>query len=166
MYWIFYCRTPICLTCFQICSMGFISGTYGGICVIMMFPEISKFFDLCHAAPSQAITTRSSSYLLDSSLTPLPLQTSYFYGFRLLDCSSAPVFPDLVNLSFLSTRKLWRLWVFSFLAFGGINFKMSLLFTVVNIFERMEGFLLRIFRINVETFLHFYKPNLFLIIRT
>ena len=95
MYWIFYCRTPICLTCFQICSMGFISGTYGGICVIMMFPEISKFFDLCHAAPSQAITTRSSSYLLDSSLTPLPLQTSYFYGFRLLACSSAPVFPDL-----------------------------------------------------------------------
>ncbi|BBM56408.1 hypothetical protein JMUB4039_0375 [Leptotrichia trevisanii] len=44
---------PICLIYFQICSMGFISGVYGGMCVIIMFPGLFKSFDLCHAAPSQ-----------------------------------------------------------------------------------------------------------------
>ena len=40
---------PICLICFQICSMGFIFDVYGNICVSMVFPEIFKFFDLFHS---------------------------------------------------------------------------------------------------------------------
>ena len=55
--------TPSVFICFQIYSMGFISSVYGGICVIMMFPEISKFFDLCHTASSQTRITISSLYL-------------------------------------------------------------------------------------------------------
>ena len=40
---------PICLICFQICSMGFIFDVYGNICVSMIFLEIFKFFDLFHS---------------------------------------------------------------------------------------------------------------------
>ena len=43
---------PIERICFHICSMGFISGVYGGICPILMFFGMSNPFDLCHAAPS------------------------------------------------------------------------------------------------------------------
>ena len=65
--------------------MGFISGVYGGICVIMMFPEISKFFDLCLTVHLFLLVPQTASK------TSLPLQMSYFYDFHLL----ALVFLDL-----------------------------------------------------------------------
>ena len=43
---------PMARSCFQICSMGFISGVYGGICNRVMFSGTINPFDLCQAAPS------------------------------------------------------------------------------------------------------------------
>lgn len=42
---------PRFLISFQICSIGFISGVYGGIEAISIFSGLFKPFDLCHAAP-------------------------------------------------------------------------------------------------------------------
>ena len=50
---------------FQICSMGFISGVYGGIWNSSIFFGISKAPDLCHAAPSQHSRITSSLYSSD-----------------------------------------------------------------------------------------------------
>ena len=58
---------PICLICFQICSMGFISGVYGGICVITIFSGIFSLFDLCHTAPSHTKIKMSLQKYSDSS---------------------------------------------------------------------------------------------------
>ena len=51
---------PIERICFQICSMGFISGVYGGMERSCMFSGHFNAFDLCHAAPSQTSRMMSS----------------------------------------------------------------------------------------------------------
>ena len=43
---------PIERICFQICSIGFISGVYGGMERSCIFSGQRNAFDLCHAAPS------------------------------------------------------------------------------------------------------------------
>ena len=50
----------------QICSMGFISGVYGGIERSWMFSGMISIFDLCQAAPSQTSKMKSSGYCFDS----------------------------------------------------------------------------------------------------
>ena len=43
---------PTFLISFQICSMGFISGVYGGMKTILIFSGTIREFALCQAAPS------------------------------------------------------------------------------------------------------------------
>ena len=46
-------RNPLKRISFQICSIGFISGVYGGMWKMDIFSGIFNAFDLCQAAPSQ-----------------------------------------------------------------------------------------------------------------
>ena len=57
---------PIEWICFQICSMGFISGVYGGIERSCIFSGQRNAFDLCHAAPSHTNRIISSGYCSES----------------------------------------------------------------------------------------------------
>ena len=60
-------RKPRFRISFQICSIGFISGVYGGIQKSTMFSGTSNVPDLCHAAPSQHIRMVSCGNCLDTS---------------------------------------------------------------------------------------------------
>ena len=53
---------PIERICFQICSIGFISGVYGGMERSCIFSGQRNAFDLCHAAPSHTNRIISSGY--------------------------------------------------------------------------------------------------------
>ena len=53
-------RNPRLRISFQICSMGFISGVYGGMWKRTIFSGNSRPADLCHAAPSQQSNMISS----------------------------------------------------------------------------------------------------------
>ncbi len=53
-------RNPRLRISFQICSMGFISGVYGGMWKRTIFSGNSSPVDLCHAAPSQQSNMISS----------------------------------------------------------------------------------------------------------
>lgn len=57
---------PIEQICFQTCSMGFISGVYGGIERSCIFSGQRNAFDLCHAAPSHTNRIISSEYCSES----------------------------------------------------------------------------------------------------
>ena len=59
---------PTFLIPFQICSMGFISGVYGGIKAILMFSGTIKAFALCQAAPSHTRIILSFEYDSDKWL--------------------------------------------------------------------------------------------------
>ena len=61
-------RKPHLRISFQICSIGFISGVYGGMWNSTIFSGISSVPDLCHAAPSQHSRMISSGYSLDSPM--------------------------------------------------------------------------------------------------
>ena len=56
-------RNPLFRISFQICSMGFISGVYGGIDSSCIFSGTIRPLDLCHAAPSQHRKIISSAYV-------------------------------------------------------------------------------------------------------
>ena len=58
---------PLLRISFQICSIGFISGVYGGIKKRNMFSGTCSAFALCQAAPSQQSKITSSGYFLDNS---------------------------------------------------------------------------------------------------
>ena len=60
-------RKPMVRSCFQICSIGFISGVYGGIGSSLTLEGTTRVFDLCHAAPSQTIKMVSFGYVSDNS---------------------------------------------------------------------------------------------------
>ena len=60
-------RKPSLRSSFQICSIEFISGVYGGISKSSMFSGIWSDFDLCQIAPSQHNRIMSSGYCFDSS---------------------------------------------------------------------------------------------------
>lgn len=59
-------RNPRLRISFQICSIGFISGVYGGIWKRTIFSGNSNPTDLCHAAPSQQSNMMSSEYCSDN----------------------------------------------------------------------------------------------------
>lgn len=59
-------RKPRLRISFQICSIGFISGVYGGIWNRTILSGNSNPADLCHAAPSQQRRIISSLYFSDS----------------------------------------------------------------------------------------------------
>ena len=71
---------PIERSCFQICSMGFISGAYGGMCSNDMFPVTLRPLDLCQEAPSHTGRMRSSGYALDNSSRNTFMQTVSHLG--------------------------------------------------------------------------------------
>ena len=60
-------RKPRLRISFQICSIGFISGVYGGIWKSTILSGTSSVPDLCHAAPSQHIRMVSWGNCLDNS---------------------------------------------------------------------------------------------------
>ena len=60
-------RNPRFRISFQICSMGFISGVYGGMWKRIMFSGNCRPPDWCHAAPSQQSNMMSSEYRSDNS---------------------------------------------------------------------------------------------------
>ena len=60
-------RKPTLRSSFQICSMGFISGVYGGSEISSILWGTLKDFDLCQAAPSQQSRIISSGNCFDSS---------------------------------------------------------------------------------------------------
>jgi len=57
-------RKPRFRISFQICSIGFISGVYGGMWKRTIFSGNSSFADLCHTAPSQQSSMTSSAHCL------------------------------------------------------------------------------------------------------
>lgn len=57
---------PIERICFQICSMGFISGVYGGIDRSFIFSGQRNAFDLCQAAPSHTSSITSFGNCIES----------------------------------------------------------------------------------------------------
>ena len=59
-------RKPCVRSSRQICSIGFISGVYGGIWNRTILSGSSNPADLCHAAPSQQRRIISSLYFSDS----------------------------------------------------------------------------------------------------
>ena len=60
-------RKPILRSSFHICSIGFISGVYGGIEISSILWGTFKDFDLCQAAPSQQSRIISSGNCFESS---------------------------------------------------------------------------------------------------
>ena len=60
---------------FHICSIGFISGVYGGMKNRTMLSGTSRCFVLCHAAPSQQRRMTSLGYFLDSSFRNSPVHS-------------------------------------------------------------------------------------------
>ena len=65
-------RKPRFRISFQICSIGFISGVYGGIWKRKMFFGSSNPWDLCHAAPSQQSKIISSGYCVSKRCSYTP----------------------------------------------------------------------------------------------
>ena len=60
-------RKPRLRISFQICSIGFISGVYGGIWNRTVLSGSSNPADLCHVAPSQQRRIISSLYFSDAA---------------------------------------------------------------------------------------------------
>ena len=65
---------PILRISFHICSIGFISGVYGGIKNRIIFWGTSKVLVLCQAAPSQQRRIISSLYFEDNSFKNIFIQ--------------------------------------------------------------------------------------------
>lgn len=65
---------------FQICSIGFISGVYGGIKNRRIFSGTQRVPDLCHAAPSQQRRMMSSGYCFAKWLRKRFMQTVLLCG--------------------------------------------------------------------------------------
>ena len=51
----------------RICSIGFISGVYGGMAKSLILSGIFSVFELCHDAPSQTNKITSSGYYFPNS---------------------------------------------------------------------------------------------------
>ena len=73
-------RKPIRRSSFQICSMGFISGVYGGRKNNLMLSGSRRASDLCQAAPSQHSRIVSSEYRFESSWRKMLVHTVLQYG--------------------------------------------------------------------------------------
>ena len=73
-------RNPILRSSFQICSIGFISGVYGGMKNSSMFSGTQREPALCQAAPSQHRQIISFGYCLDNSDRKIFIQTVLQYG--------------------------------------------------------------------------------------
>ena len=71
---------PIFLISFQICSMGFISGVYGGIKTMLIFSGTIKVLALCQAAPSHTRIILSFEYDSDKWLRNTFMQLVLQYG--------------------------------------------------------------------------------------
>ena len=63
---------PSFLISFHICSIGFISGVYGGIKIISILSGIFNEPDLCQAAPSHAKMILSLGNVSDNSFKATP----------------------------------------------------------------------------------------------
>ena len=72
-------RNPRLRISFQICSMGFISGVYGGMGKRIMFSGNSNPPDLCHAAPSQQSNIMLSEYCSDNFFRKIFIQTALLF---------------------------------------------------------------------------------------
>ena len=64
----------------HICSIGFISGVYGGMLTIVMLSGITIAVDLCHDAPSQTRIMSSLTYSFESSARKTFMHTVLQYG--------------------------------------------------------------------------------------
>ena len=73
-------RKPILRSSFQICSIGFISGVYGGIKNSSMLFGTQSDPALCHAAPSQQRRMMSSGYCFDNSSRKIFMHAVLQYG--------------------------------------------------------------------------------------
>ena len=73
-------QKPILRSSFQICSMGFISGVYGGMKKSSILSGTQRDPALCHAAPSQHKRIMSSGYFFDSSCKNMFIQTVLQFG--------------------------------------------------------------------------------------
>ena len=71
---------PIFLSSFQICSIGFISGVYGGMKTKRILSGTIRLVDLCQAAPSQHNTILSSGYFLDRRSKKAFIHAELQYG--------------------------------------------------------------------------------------
>ncbi len=65
---------------FHICSIGYISGVYGGIKNRRIFSGMQRMPDLCQAAPSQQRRIMSSGYCFVKWLRKKFMQTVLQYG--------------------------------------------------------------------------------------
>ena len=99
-------RKPVIRSSFQICSMGFISGVYGGMKNNSMFSGIWSLLDLCHAAPSQHSRIRSSGYCLDSSSRNMFIQVELQYG--ITRKQELPVTGSTAPYAYRYSRMWWQ----------------------------------------------------------
>ena len=112
---------PIERICFQICSIGFISGAYGGMERSCIFSGQRNAFDLCHATPSHTNRIISSGYCSESfSRNILVHSVSQFgieenqaffreeyrdYGLLICQTDGRPVDPRNLEKSFKEHQK-------------------------------------------------------------
>ena len=112
---------PIERICFQICSIGFISGVYGVMERSCIFSGQRNAFDLCHAAPSHTNRIISSGYCSESfSRNILVHSVSQFgieenqaffreeyrdYGLLICQTDGRPVDPRNLEKSFKEHQK-------------------------------------------------------------
>lgn len=97
-------RNPLLRISFQICSIGFISGVYGGMNVKWIFSGISSPFDLCHLAPSQTSRISSSGNAFAISHRNTFMQTVSQYGSTRKNPS--PVFASTAPYAYRYSR-IW-----------------------------------------------------------
>ena len=116
-------RNPFVLISLHICSIGFISGVYGGMFSSVMLSGIIIADDLCHEAPSHTINISSSEYSLDNSSMNTFMQTVLQYGItrkilrplsalQLHKCIDTPVCDDREPLALYHhrTNSNWVCW--------------------------------------------------------
>ena len=112
---------PIERICFQICSIGFISGVYGGMERSCIFSGQRNAFDLCHAAPSHTNRIISSGYCAESfsrnilvhsvSQVGIEEKQAFFreeyrdYGLLICQTDGRPVDPRNLEKSFKEHQK-------------------------------------------------------------
>ena len=102
---------PIERICFQICSMGFISGVYGGIERSCIFSGQRNAFDLCHAAPSHTNRIISSGYCSESFSRNILVHPVSQFGIvkKKLSPLRGSTAPNTAVFPYVMTRHRWSL---------------------------------------------------------
>ena len=101
---------------FQICSIGFISGVYGGMKSIWILSGITRPFDLCHRAPSQIKRISSLGYSFDNCSRK---RLIWHHQKKAFSCSR---FHSPICVAIFTNMVAWRRGTFPFPAPASLGF--------------------------------------------